>query len=74
MREDRIIERELEVAREDLESRLTELREVLHEKLDIKKRVRAAIVRPVQARPLAAVAIAFGLGALAGFATTRRRP
>jgi ElaB/YqjD/DUF883 family membrane-anchored ribosome-binding protein len=74
MRNDRTIERELEVAREDLEARLAELRTVLQEKLHVGKRLRERIERPVRERPLGSVAAALGLGMLAALITTPRRP
>lgn len=74
MRDDRTIERELEVAREDLEARLSALRTVLHEKLHVGKRLQDRIERPIRERPLTSVAAALGLGMLAALVTTRRRP
>jgi MYXO-CTERM domain-containing protein len=74
MRDDRTIERDIEVAREDLEARLTELRTVIHEKLHVGKRLRERIQRPVREHPLVSVAAALGLGVLAALVRTRRRP
>lgn len=72
MRDEQTIERELAVAREDLETRLTQLRVVIQDKLAIGKRMREAIERRLLERPLASIAAAFGLGALAGLVTSRR--
>lgn len=72
MRDEQTIERELEVARENLETRLAQLRVVIQDKLAIGKRVREAIERRLRARPMTSVAAAFGLGALAGLVTSRR--
>lgn len=72
MRDEQTIERELEVARENLETRLTQLRVVLQDKLAIGKRAREAIERRLIAQPVASVAVAFGLGALLGLVTSRR--
>jgi hypothetical protein len=54
MRDQRSIEREIDVARHDLEARLTELKEVLRGKLDVKQQARNALARgKEQAKQLA---------------------
>lgn len=48
MRNRQVIEREMNDAREDLESSLSELRHVVHDKLDVKARARVAVEKGKQ--------------------------
>jgi len=64
------IERELDVARADLQANLSELKETVKEKLDVKKRLRDAVDRNKVL--ISAIAGAVGLTTLALIAYNRR--
>jgi len=64
------IERELDVARADLQANLSELKETVKEKLDVKKRLRDAVDRNKVL--IIAIAGAVGLTTLALIAYNRR--
>ena len=66
MRDDQTIEREIDAAREDLEVQLGQLRSVIEDKIHVGKHIREAIHDKLGARPWVTVAVALGLGALAG--------
>jgi len=73
MRDTYIIEREMDTARIDLETTLATLRDVIADKLDVKKRVRAATNRGRSALRAHKVLLAAFAVLLVGIGWWRRR-